>query len=631
MSRRPLLSHRRRALRAVTVLFVVGIPPTAASGFELIGASWPDHAATFWINPNFPEEALAGSADRQIELILCGAAAWRDQTRADFQFIYEGTTNRSSFNSRDGVNIVAWSAADGGDALAATIVAGDKGVATAFDVLFFDTTNNETNHWTSSGEPAPGQLDIVGVATHELGHALGLNHSATQQATMFASVSGRGLPLRTLHSDDRAGVESLYSTRAVGEPAVLISSVTPESGPNTGANEVVLEGLNFTYDADTQLLVDETPLSNTRWSVETCSRLRVTSMPSHAAGLVSLRLVNTIGSVTIEDAYRYVGASPRILAVNPVEGPLTGGISVTITGENLAADAVVTIGGQALLDAVVVDAATIEGRVPAGAAEGPVDVQLEQGTEVSVLDDAFTYNPYLILASDTKAPPGATDAPARVRVSSPVALQAMAFALSYDPLIVQATRAVTDGGGAAAAEFVGVNVQNDLGVTQVEIVMDPDGDAIVFPAGDDVLAATVFLDVLPNAVPGTVVPLGFDGSRGVPPVELSFTRETDGQKVRPLVLPGSLEVVDEPSFLRGDANGDTKRDVSDVIFSLDFLFKGGPGASCDDAVDSNDDGQIDISDAILLLGFLFQGVESLPAPYPGTGPDPTPDAIGCER
>jgi hypothetical protein len=101
---------------------------------------------------------------------------------------------------------------------------------------------------------------------------------------MFASVSGRGLPLRTLHSDDRAGVESLYSTRAVGEPAVLISSVTPESGPNTGANEVVLEGLNFTYDADTQLLIDETPLSSTRWSVETCSRLRVTSMPSHAAG-----------------------------------------------------------------------------------------------------------------------------------------------------------------------------------------------------------------------------------------------------------------------------------------------------------------------------------------------------------
>jgi hypothetical protein len=84
------------------------------------------------------------------------------------------------------------------------------------------------------------------------------------------------------------------------------------------------------------------------------------------------------------------------------------------------------------------------------------------------------------------------------------------------------------------------------------------------------------------------------------------------------------------TFLRGDANRDSRVDIADVVFILGALFYGG-ALSCRDAADSNDDGFADLTDAIHLLGFLFLGGEAPRAPgvaYPWF--DPTPDGLGCE-
>ncbi len=83
-------------------------------------------------------------------------------------------------------------------------------------------------------------------------------------------------------------------------------------------------------------------------------------------------------------------------------------------------------------------------------------------------------------------------------------------------------------------------------------------------------------------------------------------------------------------FVRGDSNGDTLLDLSDVIFTLGFLFLGGIQSNCPDAADANDDGLLNITDPIYFMGFFFLGeFESLPAPYPLPGPDPTPDGLVC--
>src|SRR5881397_3221895 len=83
------------------------------------------------------------------------------------------------------------------------------------------------------------------------------------------------------------------------------------------------------------------------------------------------------------------------------------------------------------------------------------------------------------------------------------------------------------------------------------------------------------------------------------------------------------------SFRRGDANADSRVDLSDSIFTLRYLFVGGTSPPCLDAGDSNDDGLVDISDAVHILIHLFLGGADIPAPGLLCGPDPTQDTLDC--
>lgn len=85
----------------------------------------------------------------------------------------------------------------------------------------------------------PDAVDLGGVLTHELGHFLGLGHSADADATMRAYLPGEEVAhLRTLAADDEVGLCSLY------EPG---PTLTVEEGRATdtqpGAAPVMLAGL----------------------------------------------------------------------------------------------------------------------------------------------------------------------------------------------------------------------------------------------------------------------------------------------------------------------------------------------------------------------------------------------------
>ena len=63
----------------------------------------------------------------------------------------------------------------------------------------------------------------------------------------------------------------------------------------------------------------------------------------------------------------------------------------------------------------------------------------------------------------------------------------------------------------------------------------------------------------------------------------------------------------ESFFLRGDSNADGEVDLSDAVYSLSWLFLGGPRLSCEDAADTDDDGRLNVTDAVYTLNFLFLG------------------------
>jgi hypothetical protein len=60
-------------------------------------------------------------------------------------------------------------------------------------------------------------------------------------------------------------------------------------------------------------------------------------------------------------------------------------------------------------------------------------------------------------------------------------------------------------------------------------------------------------------------------------------------------------------FRRGFINIDSRADLSDAIWLLDFLFRGGEPPACMQAADVNASGTLDISDSIYYLNWLFSG------------------------
>jgi hypothetical protein len=63
----------------------------------------------------------------------------------------------------------------------------------------------------------PAGTDLVTVAAHEIGHALGLDHSDQRGALMFPTFSG---PQRFLAPDDRNGIRALYAPRPCQGPPI---------------------------------------------------------------------------------------------------------------------------------------------------------------------------------------------------------------------------------------------------------------------------------------------------------------------------------------------------------------------------------------------------------------------------
>ena len=85
-------------------------------------------------------------------------------------------------------------------------------------ILDADIEVNSFRNEFSTGE-LQSSNDLQGVLTHEVGHFLGLDHTLVENATMLADYALSNLGTRTLASDDRAGICSIYAPAAEPAPA----------------------------------------------------------------------------------------------------------------------------------------------------------------------------------------------------------------------------------------------------------------------------------------------------------------------------------------------------------------------------------------------------------------------------
>jgi len=72
-------------------------------------------------------------------------------------------------------------------------------------------------------------------------------------------------------------------------------------------------------------------------------------------------------------------------------------------------------------------------------------------------------------------------------------------------------------------------------------------------------------------------------------------------------IDDSVIVQNEYGTISGDANRDGKVTVSDVVYLINYLFKGGPAPNPLAVGDANCDGKVSISDIVYLINYLFKG------------------------
>ncbi|MBI4586358.1 MAG: hypothetical protein HY717_20305 [Planctomycetes bacterium] len=85
------------------------------------------------------------------------------------------------------------------------------------------------------------------------------------------------------------------------------------------------------------------------------------------------------------------------------------------------------------------------------------------------------------------------------------------------------------------------------------------------------------------------------------------------------------------TFVRGDADGNGKMDLSDAMVTLRYLFLGeSENLKCEKSADVDDSGALEITDPIFLLLHLFLGGFPPVKPFPVCGLDTTGDPLTCK-
>lgn len=216
----------------------------------------PDTGSPVSMKINAAGEPLAPS--NGFDQVRAALQAWSNVSGASFEFVDGGTTSAAGFN-RDYVNAVSFRDPDGEidppSGCSGTLATGG----------FYASGETRTVGGTTFNRIVEGDVvfsdgwagcnfyenfnNMAEVATHELGHVLGLGHSANADATMYyrAHWDGRGAALRT---DDMDGLRAIY-------PA--LDSTPPESEILTGpTGTITATSASFTWTGSD----DQTPVGS---------------------------------------------------------------------------------------------------------------------------------------------------------------------------------------------------------------------------------------------------------------------------------------------------------------------------------------------------------------------------------
>jgi hypothetical protein len=214
--------------RTLLIILVLVAAQPAHAYLHLTSSVGPSQTALKWDAPRVgwfaTDRGTNGVSAAQFQNELASAfATWEAVPTASIAFQFVGFTSAAPFED-DGISVLGFEAEPDLDrVLGATTFVVDvvTGEIVESDVFF-----NSIFTWSAAAAGEAGRFDLRSVATHEIGHFVGLGHSAlgeteirpeggrrvlASSAVMFPISLGRGsIADRTLQPDDIAGVSDLY-------------------------------------------------------------------------------------------------------------------------------------------------------------------------------------------------------------------------------------------------------------------------------------------------------------------------------------------------------------------------------------------------------------------------------------
>ncbi len=206
--------------------------PEVEAQYVSNGYWWPGRTASWAYNAAGKPAGISG----EIDAIAAAASSW-GLAGANWSFTGGGAsgagTGACNGSGLDSSNVVGW-ASQSGSVLAVTCTWYSQ-TSNPAPAIEFDMEIDPDWAWTTGGSI---NIDLQSVVLHEFGHALGLAHSLSQSAVMYASYC-QGCDKRTLTADDIAGLKSLYGTGGGVAPtntpppptATPVKTATPTKTP----------------------------------------------------------------------------------------------------------------------------------------------------------------------------------------------------------------------------------------------------------------------------------------------------------------------------------------------------------------------------------------------------------------
>jgi IPT/TIG domain-containing protein/FG-GAP repeat protein len=189
-------------------------------------------------------------------------------------------------------------------------------------------------------------------------------------------------------------------------PAPTVTAISPTAGPLGGTTTVTITGTNLTGTT----AVDFGNTAATGFTVNGATSITATA-PAESAGTVDITVTTPGGTsaTSAADHYTYV-AAPTVTAVNPTQGPLGAGTSVSISGTGFTNTSTVTFGATNATSFTINSATSITATAPAGSA-GTVDVTVTTPGGISATSSADRYTyvaaPTVTAVDPTQGPLGA--------------------------------------------------------------------------------------------------------------------------------------------------------------------------------------------------------------------------------